>query len=79
MIGDIGPFDGKTQKPVRAGVYHTSLLPTSGGGYGFWDGRQWQPFGNWGGDYWRHNWQWYWFGVNPGNANNPKYRVRDRG
>lgn len=61
----VGPFDGRKTRPARIGVYFTSPWPSGlGGGYGYWNGKQWLPHANWGGDYWiaPHR-AWYWFGL----------------
>ena len=72
----IGPFDGKTVKPFRPGVYFTSPFENgSGGGHGYWDGKAWSSFLNWGGDYWNGTRQWFWFGLTEAQSKDPAFIV----
>lgn len=69
----VGPFDGRV-KPKRVGVYHTTSFPTGGGGYGYWDGKQWHRHGEWGGWYWEHPRQWWWYGLTEPQSRDKRYR-----
>jgi hypothetical protein len=74
MMYDVGPFDGKTVNPVRVGVYHTSPFITGGGGYGYWDGKRWHRWKEWGGWYWEGNRAWWWFGLTEAQSNVAVYK-----
>jgi len=69
----VGPFPS-TVNPARIGVYHTTPCKTGGGGYGYWDGKKWNRYCNWGGWYWENKREWYWYGLTEAQSKDPFYK-----